>query len=76
MPMTKRIEETPFDETMRCYVHRVEYDFARKHGVIWVDKNDFPHKESVVAFFKAIDKSVKRVDTFHGDRRDTLLFAA
>jgi len=73
MAVAGRIDETLFDEAMQCYVLGVEYDFARKHGAIWIDEADCPRMDRVVAFFRAIDRSVERIDTFRGERQDTSL---
>lgn len=60
-----------FHDNLHCLVQRLEYDFARRAGVLYLADHNCTDMRGCIDLFKAIDPRVKDIVTIAGKRRDT-----
>ena len=63
-----------FNRLTQCFVRNVAYDFATKHGVLYMNDDSCTDWSGVVTYFTNIDQDVARIDTVAGDVLDTVYF--
>lgn len=56
---------------MKCYVHRISYDFALHTGEVWMPDGSCTDMKGVIEWFGDIDDGVKTIITWSEGRLDT-----
>jgi len=59
-------------DELQCEVDRLEYDFVKCTGRLYMADGDCCDMSACVQLFMAIDRHVKRIETFSGDEPDTM----
>ena len=65
-------KKTEWDERLMCGVERLSYDFATRKGVVVFPRGDCCDFRGCLRLFEAIDPGVVAIDTWSGDRPDTI----
>jgi len=55
-------------DDLQCEVDRLLYDFNKRTGRLYMPKGDRCDMHACVQMFMAIDRHVKRIETFSGGR--------
>lgn len=58
--------------TLGCEVDRLEYDFNKRIGRLFMPKDNCCDMSGCVAMFERIDPHVKRIETFAAGKPDTM----
>lgn len=61
----------PFREDLQCDVIRLEYDFERRHGHLFMQEGNCCDMDGGIVLFEAIDARVKHIETHAGKKQDT-----
>ena len=61
-------------ETCQCEVLRIEYDFIKRLGFLWMANDDGSDMDGCIETFMAIDRRVTRIITMAGSVTDTIYF--
>jgi hypothetical protein len=61
-----------FDERLMCHVVSLAYDFRSHTGKVYLADGECCDMSGCVALFERIDPKVTAVETFSGDRADTV----
>jgi hypothetical protein len=64
----------PFNDETQCYVERLEYDFERRAGKLFMGENSCTDMRGCTRLFTRIDPGVELIETFADPpnaRRDT-----
>ena len=64
----------PFRDDVQCYVDRLEYDFQRRAGKLFMGENSCTDMSGCIGLFKKIDPGVELIETIASPshpRRDT-----
>jgi hypothetical protein len=61
----------PFREDLMCDVERLDYDFEKCEGTLYVPPQNCTDMETCVELFMAIDPEVRRIRVFSGDALDS-----
>lgn len=59
-----------------CHVHALSYDFDARTGRLNNAADECCDMRSCVRLFEGIDPRVLRIDTYAGDKRDTIYMRA
>src|SRR4051812_22756115 len=69
--MSKR-KLTEWDDRLMCGVESLSYDFAARAGTIRFPRGDCCDFRGCLRLFEGIDPGVVAIDTWSGDRPDTI----
>jgi hypothetical protein len=64
----------PFRDDVQCYVEKLEYDFQRRAGKLFMGENSCTDMDGCIRLFKRIDPDVELIETIaspSSPRRDT-----
>lgn len=59
-------------ETLMCGAIKLEYDFVRHTGHLWMEDDNCTDMAGAIKIFTAIDSDAVLIITYAGDRKDTL----
>jgi hypothetical protein len=59
-------------DELQCEVDRLEYNFVKRIGRLYMADGDRCDMSACVQMFMAIDRHVKRIETFSGAEQDTM----
>ncbi len=62
----------PWDERLKCHVVSLTYDFRSQTGQVYLLDGDCCDMTGCVALFQGIDPKVTAIDTYSGDKADTV----
>ncbi len=57
---------------LMCQVNDLTYDFGKKAGVLHMAPGNCCHKPGCTDLFERIDPKAQRIETFAGDKADTI----
>jgi hypothetical protein len=61
-----------FDKRLACSINRLQYDFAKHKGELFMMPGNCCDGQACIKLFEAIDSEVKEIQTFEGANVDTL----
>ena len=62
----------PFRDDVQCYVEKLEYDFVRRTGKLFMGENSCTDMGGCIRLFKQIDQDVRLIETIRsGPQPDT-----
>lgn len=64
--------EAPFHPELQCFVVEIRYDFAQKFGTVVISHSGCTDMGGCTAFFERIDPTVRCIQTYSGNRADTV----
>lgn len=71
-PLSNRDLDQLYDSRFMCCVLGLDYDFSRKVGRVIMRELDCCDMVGCIKVFKAIDPGVAEIETFSGEKLDTV----